>query len=83
MITSRPDGGELLAGAHEVRRGAAANQKANGADQDRLARSSFSGEDIQAGLELELELVDDGKMADGKKTKHGPEVQSYQMFDSA
>jgi len=37
-----------------------ANEQANGADEDGLARSGFAGEDVQPGLELELELVDDG-----------------------
>ena len=45
---------------------------------------------FKPGLELELETVDDGEVADAEKAKHSgctadvrAEVQSYQMFDSA
>ena len=94
-MTSLPSGGledrldrrGLLAGADEVGGGAAADEQPDGADEDRLARPGFAGQDVQARLELELEPVDDGEVADGQEAQHvgnaGPEVPSYQMFDSA
>ena len=40
-------------------------------DQDRLAGAGLAGEDGEAGVELELERVDDDEVADGKRVQHG------------
>ena len=78
------DGGGLLAGPHELGAGAAADEQADRADEDRFAGAGFAGEDVEAGRELELETIDDGQMADAEEPDHGTaEVPSYQTFDSA
>ena len=77
-ITSRPsgafedglDGGGVLAGAHEVGAGAAADEQVDGFDEDGLAGAGFAGEDVQAGLEFDLEPVDDRQMAHAQEAKH-------------
>ena len=48
-----------------------------------FAGPGFPRQDGQPRAELQLETVDDGKMLDAEETEHGPEVPSYQMFDSA
>ena len=73
----------LLPRPDEIGRGPAADEQPDGADEDRLARAGLAGEDVQARLELELETIDDGQIADGEEAEHRPEVPSYQMFDSA
>ena len=64
-LEDRLDGRGVLAGADEVGGGAAADEQADRADQDGLAGAGFAGQDVQARLELELEPVDDGQVADG------------------
>ena len=60
----------VLPGPDEVGRGAAADQQPDGADEDGLAGAGLAGQDVQAGLELELEAVDDGQIADGEEAEH-------------
>ena len=78
----RFDGGQVFTGADEVGGGAAADEQADGAHQDALACPGFAGQDGEARPELQLEAVDDCKVLDAQKAEHGPEVPSYQMFDS-
>ena len=65
-IEDRLDRGGVFAGADQVSRGAAADQQADRADQDGLAGAGLAGEDVEARLELELEAIDDGQIADAK-----------------
>ena len=68
------DRGRLLSRSYQVRRSAAADQQADGTDEDGLAGAGFAGEDAEARLEFELERVDDGEVADGKESQHGNNV---------
>ena len=76
------NGSQVLARTDEVGRSAPSDQEADGADQDALARPRLTRQDGEAGAELQLEAVDDCKMLDAQEAEHGPEVPSYQMFDS-
>ena len=60
----------VFAGAHEVGAGAAADQQVDGFDEDGLAGAGFAGEDVEAGLELDLEVIDDRQMAHAEEAKH-------------
>ena len=57
-------------GADEVGRRAAAEEQADRFDEDRLAGAGFAGEDVEAGLELDLDGVDDREVADAEEAKH-------------
>ena len=51
--------------------------------QDAPGDAPGGGEEhVQAWLELQLEMVDDGEITDGEESEHRPEVPSYQTFDS-
>ena len=73
----------LLPRPHEIRRRPAPDEQPDGAHEDRLARAGLAGEHVQARLELDLETIDDGQIADGDESEHRPEVPSYQMVDRA
>src|SRR5581483_578048 len=64
------DRGRLLAGADQVARRAAAEQQSDRLDQNRLARAGFTREDVQTGLELNLEGVDDRETLDAEEAEH-------------
>ena len=77
--TSSPAGGILengldcrliLTGPHELRRGPPPDQQADRPHQNGFPGAGFPGEHVQAGLELQLEPVDDGKIADGEEAEH-------------
>ena len=72
-LEDRFDGRGVLAGADEVARGAAAEQQADGLDEDRLAGAGFAGQDVQAGVELDLDRVDDREVLDAKEAEHRKE----------
>ncbi len=55
--------GDLFAGPDEVAGGAAAEQQADGLDEDRLAGAGLAGQDVEARLELDLDRVDDREVA--------------------
>jgi hypothetical protein len=61
----------LRAGAHQLPPALAAEHQLERADQNALARPRFAGEHVQAGTELELELVDDGEVANSQAREHG------------
>jgi hypothetical protein len=61
----------LFAGTDEVSRGTSADQQADGANEDGFSRSGLPREDVQSGLELNLEAVDDGQVPNRKETQHG------------
>ena len=81
-LEDRLNRGRILAGPHEVGRRTAPGQEADRLDDDRFACSGLAGQDVQAGLELDVEGVDDGQAADAEEPEHGGELQFYQMFDS-
>ena len=61
---------ERLARAHQVGAGAAADQQVDRFDEDGLSGAGFAGEDVQARLELDFEMVDDRQMANAQEAKH-------------
>ena len=63
--------GFLAIGANEIGGGALAAQQADGAHDDALAGAGLAGEHVHAGLERQLQLVDDGEVADAQLAKHG------------
>ena len=63
--------GDVLAGADEVAGRAAAEQQPDRLDEDRLAGPGFARQDVEAGLELDLDRVDDGEAFDAEEAKHG------------
>ena len=65
------DGGALLASSDEVSRGSAAEQQAHRLNEDGLACPGFACQDIQAGIELDFDGVDDRQAPNPEKTQHG------------
>jgi len=43
-----------------------------GIDQNRLAGTRLAGQDVEAGGEADLQLVDDREVLDAKSSEHGP-----------
>src|SRR5688572_16949738 len=68
-----------LAGADEVRGRPGAQQQADGLDDDRLACSRLSGQDVEARLELDLDGLNHRKVADAEQAQHvgGTSIVSY------
>ena len=64
------DGGEVLARADEVGARASTDEQTDRVDEDGLARARLAGNDVEAGFELHLELIDHGEMANPEKTQH-------------
>jgi hypothetical protein len=62
--------GGIGARAHQVARRPPAEKEADRLDQDRLARARLASEDVQAGLELDLDLIDDREIADRQVPQH-------------
>src|SRR5215471_20371278 len=52
----------FLASPHKLGRRAAAKEKSDRLDQDRLASSGLAGEHIEAGFELDFRLINDRQM---------------------
>ena len=65
----RFDAGGVLAGPDEVAGGAAAEQEIDRSDENRLARSGFAGQDVQAGVEFDLDRIDDRKVGDREESE--------------
>src|SRR4029453_9382339 len=61
----------VLAGSHTLARRAATEQQADGFDEDRLARAGFTRQDVEAGVEIDLEPLDDGQVFDAQIPQHG------------
>ena len=49
----------------------AADDRLDGIQDDRFARAGLAGEDVQAGVEPQLELLDDGEVLDPQALQHG------------
>ena len=71
--------GVRFAGPHQIGRRAGAEQQADRLDEDGLARAGLAGQDVEAGLELDLDGLDHRKVADAEKTEHarGTSIVSY------
>ena len=65
------DRGGRRAGTDEASRGLSPDQQADVADEDGRPGAGRAGQDVEARLELELEMVDDRQMADGEESQHG------------
>ena len=61
------DGGGAGARPYQVGGGAAAEQQANGLDQDRLPRAGLTGQGGEARLEIDLDGFDHRQVADAKR----------------
>jgi hypothetical protein len=70
MLKDRFDRGKVLARSDEVTRRASSEQQSYRLDQDRLAGTGLTGEDVQTWLELNVNGVDHGESLDAKEAKH-------------
>ncbi len=61
---------ERLTRAHEVGARAAAEQQVDRPDDDGFSGASFAGEDVQARLELDFEMLDDRQMSNAQEPEH-------------
>ena len=66
----RFDGRAVLAGPDQVAGRSAAEEQADGFDEDRLAGAGFAGEHVEPRLELDLGGVNDREMADAQEAEH-------------
>ena len=62
--------GLCLARANQIGRCAAAHQQADGFDEHRFACPGFAGQDVQTGLEFDLDRIDDGEVLNAEEAKH-------------
>ena len=53
----------LAAGAHDLCRGAVAQQQPDSVDDNGFARASFARQDVQAGRKVQFKFIDDRKIA--------------------
>jgi hypothetical protein len=59
-----------LAGTDEILGRAGAQQQSDGLDKNGFARPGLTRQDVEAGLELDLNGLDDGEVAYAKETQH-------------
>jgi len=64
------DAGAVFAGADHVGGGAAAEEQAEGIDDQRLAATGFAGEEVEAGVEADAEAVNHGIVFDYEFEEH-------------
>ena len=64
--------------AHDTHVTAAAQCELQGVDQDRLASAGLTGEDREAGVEVQLERRHDGEITQGQSAQHAQATPSYQ-----
>ena len=64
------DGRGRLSRPDEVARRAAAEQKAHGFDQNRFAGTGLASQDVQAGVKLQFDRIDDRKVFNPEKAEH-------------
>src|SRR5213078_5388143 len=60
----------LGTGAHDVGRGALAEQQRERVDDHRFARARFARQNVEAGLEGKSYVGNDGKIADAELSQH-------------
>jgi hypothetical protein len=65
------NGGDLLAGPHEVQRGASAEKQTNGLDENRLAGAGLSREHVERLFKLDGGRLDDCQVSNCEVTNHG------------
>src|ERR671918_2124969 len=70
VLEDRLDRGVFLARADQVCRGAPAREKPKGTHNDGLPCTGFTGQDVEAGLELQLEPLDHSKIPNRQKAEH-------------
>ena len=61
----------FLTGPDELSRRPTAQQKSDRLDENRLSGTGLAGQHVEAGLELDLRLVDDSQMSDAQEAEHG------------
>ena len=59
-----------FARADEVGRCAASHEQPDRLDEHRLAGPGFAGQDVQPGLEFDLDRIDNGEVLNAQKAKH-------------
>ena len=62
--------------ADQIGAGAVAEQQAKGIDDDRLAGPGLAGQDVEAPGKLDLQLIDNGKIADLQFDEHKETLKS-------
>ncbi len=67
---------DIGAGADDVGAATPAEDEPERIEQDRLPRPGLSGQDVEAGAEVELQPVDDQDVADVEAAEHGLPVRS-------
>ena len=60
----------VFAGPNELARRPAPEQQADRLDEDRLAGAGLAGQDVQAGIELQFDRIDDRKVFNPEKAEH-------------
>src|SRR5262249_48738527 len=61
----------VLACANEIAGGATTEQQPDSLDENRLSRTGFACQDVQAGVEFHLDRIDDRQMSNAQKAEHG------------
>ena len=79
ILEDRLDSGLCLARSNQISGRTRPEEKADRLHQDGLPCSGFTGEDVEAWLELDLDRLDHGEIADAKQAKHvdGTSIVSY------
>ncbi len=70
-VEYRFDDRHVLTGAHEVRRGAPAEEQPHRLDEDRFAGPGLAGEDVERGFKLDGGRFDDREILDRQVADHG------------
>src|SRR5712692_6010188 len=73
-LEHRLDRGPVGAGTEPLRTRASAEHGIDRVNQDGLAGAGLTGEDIETRSELQLDLLEEGKVADAKLRQHGGQV---------
>ncbi len=71
QIEAGEDVGLVRAGAHHAAVGTVAQAQAEGIEHDRLAGTGFAADGTHAGIQLEVQVVDDGVVVYGQVHQHG------------
>ncbi len=59
-----------FAGTDHFGRGFRAGQQTQGVDDNRLSGAGFAGKQVETGIEVKFELIDESKISDAKKPQH-------------
>ena len=70
VLECRLDEGPGRAGANQVPASPLADQQAERADDDRLAGAGLAGQHVEAVVELDVDGIDDGEVANAEETDH-------------